>query len=243
MPAPAGLPPAVGVEWKSRAAAPGAEPCNPRRSPLIMTRIGILTGGGDVPGLNPCIKTIVTARRRTVRGRRASAAAGPGCSTTTWTPRSQADCLQPLTAPTCARSIATAGRTCIPPHQPRQGQARRRAASSSRARGRRESEGRRWTCTPHMLRVIEHLGIDALVPIGGDDTLSLRRATAPRRHARDRDPQDDGQRRLRHRLLHRLLDRGDPQRRVHPRSSAPRPGRTSGSPWSSCSGATAARRR
>ncbi len=24
-----------------------------------MTRIGVLTGGGDVPGLNPCIKTLV----------------------------------------------------------------------------------------------------------------------------------------------------------------------------------------
>jgi 6-phosphofructokinase 1 len=27
-------------------------------------------------------------------------------------------------------------------------------------------------CTTHVLRVIEHLGIDALIPIGGDDTLS-----------------------------------------------------------------------
>ncbi|HET9291476.1 MAG TPA: 6-phosphofructokinase, partial [Actinomycetes bacterium] len=26
-----------------------------------MTRIGVLTGGGDVPGLNPCIKTLVYA--------------------------------------------------------------------------------------------------------------------------------------------------------------------------------------
>ena len=27
-------------------------------------------------------------------------------------------------------------------------------------------------CTPHVMRVLDHLGIDALVPIGGDDTLS-----------------------------------------------------------------------
>ncbi len=27
-------------------------------------------------------------------------------------------------------------------------------------------------CTPHVLEVLEHLGIDTLVPIGGDDTLS-----------------------------------------------------------------------
>ncbi|HWD47399.1 MAG TPA: 6-phosphofructokinase, partial [Actinomycetota bacterium] len=26
-----------------------------------MIRIGVLTGGGDVPGLNPCIKTLVYA--------------------------------------------------------------------------------------------------------------------------------------------------------------------------------------
>ena len=26
-----------------------------------MTRIGVLTGGGDVPGLNPCIRTLVYA--------------------------------------------------------------------------------------------------------------------------------------------------------------------------------------
>jgi hydroxymethylglutaryl-CoA reductase len=25
----------------------------------MMTKIGILTGGGDVPGLNPCIKAVV----------------------------------------------------------------------------------------------------------------------------------------------------------------------------------------
>jgi 6-phosphofructokinase 1 len=31
----------------------------------------------------------------------------------------------------------------------------------------------RVDCTPHVLRVLEHLGIEALVPIGGDDTLSF----------------------------------------------------------------------
>src|ERR1700730_7312132 len=29
---------------------------SPERSPM---RIGVLTGGGDVPGLNPCIKAVV----------------------------------------------------------------------------------------------------------------------------------------------------------------------------------------
>ena len=34
-------------------------------------------------------------------------------------------------------------------------------------------------CTPHVLRVLEHLGIDALIPIGGDDTLCYGGAPAP----------------------------------------------------------------
>ena len=29
-----------------------------------MMRIGILTGGGDVPGLNPCIKAVVNRAPR-----------------------------------------------------------------------------------------------------------------------------------------------------------------------------------
>jgi 6-phosphofructokinase 1 len=41
-------------------------------------------------------------------------------------------------------------------------------------KGKFELTGEKKTadCTPHVLRVLEHLGIDTLVPIGGDDTLS-----------------------------------------------------------------------
>ena len=73
-----------------------------------------------------------------------------------------------------------------------------------------------YDLTKHTLRVIEHLGLDALIPIGGDDTLVLRPAAARRRRPGHRDPEDDGQRRPRHRLLHRLLDGGHAGRRVHP---------------------------
>jgi 6-phosphofructokinase 1 len=34
-------------------------------------------------------------------------------------------------------------------------------------------EGQTADCTPHVLRVLQHLGIDTLIPIGGDDTLSF----------------------------------------------------------------------
>ena len=71
----------------------------------------------------------------------------------------------------------------------------------------------------------------------------VRAADARRGRSRDRDPEDDGQRRPRHRLLHRLLDRHHPRRAVHPQPAHVAPGRTSASPSSSCSAATAARRR
>ena len=41
-------------------------------------RIAILTGGGDVPGLNPCIKAITLNAARQGWEVRASGAAGPG---------------------------------------------------------------------------------------------------------------------------------------------------------------------
>ena len=44
-----------------------------------------------------------------------------------------------------------------------------------------------------------------LVTIGGDDTLSFSRGAPRARAAARRDPQDDGQRRQRDRVLHRLL--------------------------------------
>ena len=73
------------------------------------------------------------------------------------------------------------------------------------------------TCTPLVLDNIEHLGIDALIPIGGDDTLSLCRGAATGGLPGHRHPQDDGQRRVGHRLLHRLLHRHHPRRGGHHR--------------------------
>ena len=60
--------------------------------------------------------------------------------------------------------------------------------------------------TRHAIAVLEALGIDALVAIGGDDTLSYALPHAQRRRPCRCDPQDHGQRRQRDRLLHRVLD-------------------------------------
>ena len=63
-----------------------------------------------------------------------------------------------------------------------------------------------YDLTPLVLDNIEYLGLDYLVTIGGDDTLSYSAVLDRAGRAAHRDPQDDGQRRPGHRVLHRLLD-------------------------------------
>ena len=53
-------------------------------------------------------------------------------------------------------------------------------------------------CTRHVLRVLEHLKLDALIPIGGDDTLSYASRLHQEGVQHRRHPEDDGQRRVRH---------------------------------------------
>jgi len=63
------------------------------------------------------------------------------------------------------------------------------------------------TSTSAVLKNIETLGLDYLVAIGGDDTLSYAAELGSPGHARDRRTEDHGQRRAEYRVLHRLLDR------------------------------------
>ena len=53
-----------------------------------MTRIGVLTGGGDVPVSTPASERWCTPPPTAATRSWGCAAAGPGCSTTTWTPTS-----------------------------------------------------------------------------------------------------------------------------------------------------------
>jgi 6-phosphofructokinase len=135
-------------------------------------RIGLLTGGGDVPGLNPCIKAVVSraeeAGIEVVGIRRGWAGLlnynpdDPGAG----------DWVEPLTGE-IVRTIDRYGGTHL--HTSRTNPARvKEPALPEFLRGRFDVEGEGGVadCTPHVLDVLEHLGVDTLVPIGGDDTLS-----------------------------------------------------------------------
>jgi ATP-dependent phosphofructokinase / diphosphate-dependent phosphofructokinase len=132
--------------------------------------IGVLTGGGDVPGLNSCIKAIVeqaAERGWTVTGFRRG-----------WAGPLHYDPADPATHhhivpldPQFVRTLDRTGGTFL--HTSRTNPGSVRPADLPPAlSGLPVGENGRVDATPHVLRVLDSLGIDALVPIGGDDTLS-----------------------------------------------------------------------
>ena len=133
-------------------------------------RIGVLTGGGDVPGLNPCIKAVVNraagAGHEVVGLRRGWAAL---VDTDPGDPGSVEDHFVPLD-PVSVRAIDRTGGTIL--HTSRTNPGQRPHLRRPRFPG-RHHRGRRPP-RPHRprSRVLASQGIDVLIPIGGDDTLS-----------------------------------------------------------------------
>ena len=134
-------------------------------------RIGVLTGGGDVPGLNPCIKAIVTGAEETgseVFGFRRGWA-GP-LNVNLDDDGDRAEWVGRLTRRS-VRTIDRTGGTIL--HTSRTNPKKTRPQDLPKfLAGKYDLDAPTVDCTDHILRVMEHLGIDALVPIGGDDTLS-----------------------------------------------------------------------
>ena len=136
-------------------------------------RIGILTGGGDVPGLNPCIKAVVRRSEElgweVVGFRRGWA--GPLHIDPT-----RPETIEEHTIPLHrneVRTIDRTGGTILHTSRTNPGKVKKGDLPDFLA-GRfqpREGSGT-IDCTPHVLSVLAHLKIDALIPIGGDDTLS-----------------------------------------------------------------------
>jgi 6-phosphofructokinase len=138
-----------------------------------MRRIGILTGGGDVPGLNPCIKTGVyralDAGIEVVGIRRGW---GGLLNYNLDDEKNASEWVEPLTKQD-VRTIDRYGGTHL--HTSRTNPAKvKKDMMPAFLEGKFEYKGERKVadCTPHVLKVLERLGIDTLIPIGGDDTLS-----------------------------------------------------------------------
>jgi ATP-dependent phosphofructokinase / diphosphate-dependent phosphofructokinase len=136
-------------------------------------RIAVLTGGGDVPGLNPCIKAVTLGAVRqgwdVIGFRRGWAGLleyDPA------DPQAGATHLVNLT-PDFVRTIDRSGGTVL--HSSRTNPAKVKPSGLPPFLNKGEGlpkKGEVFDTTPHILRVLEHLKIDALVAIGGDDTLS-----------------------------------------------------------------------
>ena len=133
-------------------------------------RLGVLTGGGDVPGLNPCIKAFVNrvhgAGHEVLGIRRGWAGLleyDPD------DPSSGSERVEPL-LPANVRTIDRTGGTMLHTSRTNPGNVKKQDVPAFLG----ESAGGDgpFDFTGHVLKVVEHLGIDALVPIGGDDTLS-----------------------------------------------------------------------
>jgi len=135
-------------------------------------KIGILTGGGDVPGLNPCIKEMVT--RSIDAGHEVVGIRRGWLGLLSYNPNSpddQSEWVLPLTKST-VRTVDRFGGTFL--HTSRTNPGRVNPADlPDFLRDQYGAEGEQPVdCTPHVLNVLRHLSIDMLAPIGGDDTLS-----------------------------------------------------------------------
>ena len=133
-------------------------------------RIGICTGGGDVPGLNPCIKAVVNrvadSGHEVLGIRRGWAGL---LETNPDDAESVAANVVPLD-PRAVRTIDRTGGTILHTSRTNPGRVKTTGVPgflTAQAIGEGPHD-----FTAHALRVVDHLGLDALIPIGGDDTLS-----------------------------------------------------------------------
>ncbi len=135
-------------------------------------KIGILTGGGDVPGLNPCIKTVVYSAidegYEVVGIRRGW---GGLLEYNPDDPTSCDKCVIELNKQN-TRTIDRTGGTFLHTSRTNPGKVRLGDIPEFLRVPGQENEKGPFDFTPHILRVLEKLGIDVLIPIGGDDTLS-----------------------------------------------------------------------
>ncbi|RCK71644.1 MAG: 6-phosphofructokinase [Ignavibacteriae bacterium] len=136
-------------------------------------KIGILTGGGDVPGLNPAIKAAVyrsiDAGHEVIGIRKGWAGL---LHHNIDDPESFNKNFMPLTK-TNTRTIDRTGGTVLHTSRTNPGKVRPKDMPDFLAKEYANKEiDKHIDFTPYILKVLEHLKIDVLITIGGDDTLS-----------------------------------------------------------------------
>ncbi len=135
-------------------------------------RIGILTGGGDVPGLNPCIKAVVTCANDS--GSEVVGIRRGWGGLLNYNPddeRNQEEWIIPLNRGN-TRTIDRTGGTYLHTSRTNPGKVRTKEIPAFLKSQYFDAEKEKVDCTKHVLRVLAHLKIDGLIAIGGDDTLS-----------------------------------------------------------------------
>jgi 6-phosphofructokinase len=137
--------------------------------------IGLLTGGGDVPGLNPAMKAVVYSALeydyRVIGIRRGWA----GLLNYNLDEPSTHDYYTRMLQRDDVRTIDRTGGTFLHTSRTNPGNVKAKSIPDflkNSTYGRQISEDGTMDYTDYVLKVVGHLGIDYLIPIGGDDTLS-----------------------------------------------------------------------
>jgi ATP-dependent phosphofructokinase / diphosphate-dependent phosphofructokinase len=133
--------------------------------------IGILTGGGDVPGLNPCIKHLVV--RAAELGMKVVGIRKGWEGLLAYTPDNPAAgyFIQPLDA-AGVRTIDRSGGTILHTSRTNPSAVKMKDAPPH-LKSSYPDPSEKLDFTAQVLENISQLGIDVLIPIGGDDTLSF----------------------------------------------------------------------
>jgi 6-phosphofructokinase len=142
---------------------------------MWMKTIGILTGGGDVPGLNPAMKAVVLSALengyRVIGIRRGWA----GLLNYNLDEPSTHDYYVRELRAQDVRTIDRTGGTFLHTSRTNPQNVKPKAVPDflkNSALGKKIDDAGTMDYTDHVVRVLNHLGIDVMIPIGGDDTLS-----------------------------------------------------------------------
>jgi 6-phosphofructokinase 1 len=137
-------------------------------------KVGILTGGGDVPGLNPAIKAATTrligAGHEMVGIRKGWGGLLNFDTNSPASPEKYTLKLDPL----AVRKIDRTGGTFLHSSRTNPSNVRAKEVPEFLRKSALYGDGRaeKYDFTPHVLNVLQTLGLKALIAIGGDDTLS-----------------------------------------------------------------------